>query len=199
MRSARARSEIATEAARLIIDEGVLDFALAKRKAAARLGLEGHPDLPNNREIEAAALEYQHLFLGAEGVRRLRQLREAALAAMTFFIRFQPVLVGAVLAGLAGENARVSLHLFADRAEDVLLFLLEKDIPFEDTAKRVNIGGTAREFPTYRFYAGDAPLELVVLPTELRRRPPLSPIDGKSMPQADIDDLRAMLYSDTAV
>ncbi|MCB1734553.1 MAG: hypothetical protein H6981_15560 [Gammaproteobacteria bacterium] len=189
----RARDQIAQEAARLIIDEGVLDFALAKRKAVSRLGYDGIGDLPNNQEIESAALEYQRLFLGQAGEDRLRVLRQSALAAMQFLAPFQPQLVGPVLTGIAGENTRVTLHLFANRAEDVLLFLLDQDIPFEDASKRINIGGTQREFPTYRFYAGDAPLELVVLPMELQRRPPLSPIDGKPMPHADADAVHSLL------
>ncbi|MCB1737339.1 MAG: hypothetical protein KDI42_04355 [Gammaproteobacteria bacterium] len=187
------RGQIAQEAARLIIDEGVIDFAVAKRKAVSRLGYEGIGDLPNNREIELAALEYQRLFLGQAGEDRLRVLRESARAAMQFLAQFKPQLVGAVLAGIAGENTRISLHLFANRAEDVLLFLLDQDIPFDDTSKRVNIGGTPREYPTYRFYAGDAPLELVVLPMELQGRPPLSPVDGKPMARADIDAVQALL------
>ena len=188
-----ARSQIAQEAARLIIDEGVIDFALAKRKAVSRLGYEGIGDLPNNQEIELAALEYQRLFLGQAGEDRLRVLRESALSAMRFLTQFEPQLVGAVLAGIAGENTRITLHLFANRAEDVLLFLLDQDIPFDDASKRVNIGGTQREFPTYRFYAGDAPLELVVLPMELQRRPPLSPVDGKPMAHADVDAVQSLL------
>lgn len=193
MRHPRARTEIAHEAARIIIDEGVIDFALAKRKAVSRLGLAGHHDLPTNREIEDAALAYQRLFLGETGEQRLHSLREAALAAMRFFARFEPLLVGPVLAGIAGENTRITLHLFADRAEDVLLFLIDKDIPFDDASKRVNVAGQPREFATYRFYAGDAPLELVVLPPELRRRPPLSPLDGKPMAHADENAVRELV------
>lgn len=188
-----ARSQIAQEAARLIIDEGVIDFALAKRKAVSRLGYEGIGDLPNNQEIELAALAYQRLFLGQAGEDRLRVLRESALSAMRFLTQFEPQLVGAVLAGIAGENTRITLHLFANRAEYVLLFLLDQDIPFDDASKRVNIGGTQREFPTYRFFAGDAPLELVVLPMELQRRPPLSPVDGKPMAHADVDAVQSLL------
>ncbi|MCP5141131.1 MAG: hypothetical protein H6980_02120 [Gammaproteobacteria bacterium] len=193
MRHPRARTEIAHEAARIIIDEGVIDFALAKRKAVGRLGLDGHHDLPTNREIEDAALEYQRLFLGEAGARRLATLREAALAAMQFFAHFKPLLVGPVLTGIAGENTRITLHLFADRAEDVLLFLMDKEIPFDDASKRVNVAGLTHEFPTYRFFAGDAPLELVVLPPELRSRPPLSPVDGKPMAHADEQAVRELI------
>ena len=47
----RARQLVAQEAARIIVDQGIQDFRIAKLKAADRLGLNKRGSLPGNREI----------------------------------------------------------------------------------------------------------------------------------------------------
>src|SRR5262249_46662420 len=47
------RARIAAAAARLMAEDGLEDFALAKRKAARQLGAEDTQSLPKNEEIEA--------------------------------------------------------------------------------------------------------------------------------------------------
>lgn len=47
-----AREEIAELAARLIYDEGIRDYALAKRKAVKQLGLSPRTMLPTNEAID---------------------------------------------------------------------------------------------------------------------------------------------------
>ena len=48
------RQAVAEEAARIMREQGVDDFLLAKRKAAERLGVTDASILPRNTEIEAA-------------------------------------------------------------------------------------------------------------------------------------------------
>jgi hypothetical protein len=52
----RTRQRLAEEAARIILEEGVRDYGLAKRKAADHLGMTGRPELPTNTEVETALL-----------------------------------------------------------------------------------------------------------------------------------------------
>ncbi len=61
-RGDETRRRIAVEAARLISEDGMRDYHAAKRKAAARLGIQVDTALPKNAEIEDALREYQRLF-----------------------------------------------------------------------------------------------------------------------------------------
>ena len=70
------RQQLAEEAARLISEHGIQDFALAKRKAAERLGVRAQAGaLPSNEEIQERLIERQRIF-EPEGARS--SAREAA-------------------------------------------------------------------------------------------------------------------------
>ena len=195
----RHRVLLAQEAARIMADEGVRDFRLAKRKAAERLGLPVNGTLmPRNTEVEQALIDHQRLFNGAGHSHHLRLLREAALEALDFFVRFRPRMVGSVLSGSAGTHSAVDLHLFADTTEDVMLFLVEHDIPFETAERRMRMGPDDYQwFPVYQFAAGDVPMDLVVFPEKYERRPPWSPVDAKPMRRAGRGELQALLALDS--
>jgi hypothetical protein len=76
------RAEIAAAAARLMAEDGIDDFALAKRKAARQLGAPDTESLPANDEIEAALREYRALSQAEEHPERILELRRVALDAM---------------------------------------------------------------------------------------------------------------------
>ena len=190
----RLRMLLAQECARLMADEGVKDFLTAKRKAAVRLGVSNKALLPGNAEIEQALLEYQRLFQAAEQPVRLRVLREAAVAAMRFLARFRPRLVGAVLAGTAGLDADVNLHLFADTPEEVALFLMEQTIPLTTAERRLRLGnGEYGYFPVFSFRAGEVSIDLTVFTPSQERQPPRSPVDGRPMRRAGLAEVQALL------
>lgn len=191
------RRLIAQTAARLMSESGIRDFAMAKRKAAQAHGVEHSRNLPGNEEIETALFEYQRLFLGDSQTGLLQQLRKTALKAMAMLEEFQPCLVGPILNGSADENTPVYLHLFADTAEQVLLFLLERQIPYEQGERSVRLAnGQSRDYPKFCFVAGDTPIELTVFPHDSPRQPPLSPVDGKPMKRATRRQLEAILNTD---
>ena len=60
----RIRKNIAHVAAKLVAQEGLEDFLLAKKKAAQQLNVNNKRLLPSNSEIEVALIEYQSLFHG---------------------------------------------------------------------------------------------------------------------------------------
>ncbi len=130
------RARIAAGAARIMAEDGVDDFALAKRKAARQLGAEDGRALPNNEEVETELRAYQALFQGEEQRSRIRFLRRRALEAMHALAGFKPYLVGPVLKGTAGRYSDVDLQLFTDDSKAVELFLLDRGIGYEVSEQR---------------------------------------------------------------
>ncbi len=129
------RRSIAVQAARLIAEEGIEDFAFAKRKAARQLGVPPR-DLPSNAEIEEALQEHRSLFRDEDDEERLERMREAAILVMEQLALLRPYVTGAVLTGLGDAFSEVELEVFADSAKDVELFLLSKGIPYEHNEVR---------------------------------------------------------------
>ncbi|MGV3582125.1 MAG: hypothetical protein ACO1N8_07440 [Methylophilus sp.] len=129
------RQMVAQTAARLMAEDGINDFAYAKKKAARQLGVSEISSLPTNIEIEEEIKIYHQLYNAEEQPQELKKLRKAALITMQLFERFNPHLTGSVLEGTAGKNGQTEIHLFADSAKDVEIFLLSQQIPFESSEK----------------------------------------------------------------
>ena len=182
------REQLAHQAAKLIAEAGITDFASAKHKAARQLGATDTRHLPSNREIEDALHSYRALYQhGHPGI--LLQLRTQALSAMHLLAEFNPYLTGSVLSGTAGEHSDINLMLFSDDAKAVLLFLLKHKLEFEDGEWRVRLGGREEIVPSYTLAGKSGPqLHIVVLPENARH-------SGSRHPDthADIAALEALL------
>ena len=190
-----SRYLLAQEAARILAEEGVHDFLSAKRKAAERLGFNTRSlHLPTNLEVEQALVVHQRLFRANSQSIHLRQLRETAREAMCMLNGFEARLVGQVLSGTVSDHAIIYLHVFSDAPEQVAIFLMEKNIPYEVSARKLKSGaGMQREYPVYRFVAGNIPIELTVFSVDGIREAPASPLDGRPMRRASLRDLDALL------
>ena len=129
------RQMIAQQAARMMAEGGVNDFAYAKKKAGRQLGVSDNSALPTNAEIEEEIRLYHEIYNADEQPLMLEQLRKVALITMQLFERFSPHLTGSVLDGTAGKFSQTNIHLFADSAKDVEMFLLNQQIPFESSEK----------------------------------------------------------------
>lgn len=196
-RDQRMRQRLALEAARIMAEEGVADFLIAKRKAADRLGAPGTENMPRNMEIQDALADYQRLFLGDAHDVHLRKLRRVAAEAMAFFAPFRPRLVGSVLSGTAGDWSDVNLHLFADTSEEVVIFLMDKNIPFDVSERRLRFHRDDWDFyPVYRFMAGDVAVDLTVFRREGLRQAPRSQVDGQPMERANREMVERLLAED---
>ena len=188
------RVRIAQEAARLMAEQGITDFYVAKRKAARHLGAPDTRNMPRNAEVEEALASYHRLFHASEQAGHLAELRTSATRAMHFLEEFSPRLVGSVLSGTAGPHSDINLHLFADTPEHVAMFLMEQKIPYDSKLKRFKLGGDEiQEFPVFGFRAGEHAVELTVFPSEGRREAPRSPVDGKPMRRASLQDVELLL------
>ncbi|MEO8010050.1 MAG: hypothetical protein ABI650_00245 [Dokdonella sp.] len=188
--TAQLRRRIAVEAARLIAEQGLRDFHVAKRKAALQLGLGESSPLPRNTEIEEALREHQRLFQGQAQPAQLRQLRETAIEAMRFFKRFEPRLVGAVLDGTADAASAVCLHLFEDNFAEVIAFLDDNQIPFEQQDREFRYSSDLHAvYPALLFSAGGTAVDLTVFPLDGLRRAPLDRINARPMRRGTLDAL----------
>ncbi|HEY8539789.1 MAG TPA: hypothetical protein VIL28_13050 [Steroidobacteraceae bacterium] len=193
-RADNLRRALAQEAARIMSEQGIDDYGLAKRKAAERFGATDLAVLPKNTEIEAARADHQRLFHADTHSSTLEELRKTALRAMRLLERFQPRLVGPVLSGTASAHSEVSLHVFADSPEAVALHLMDNGIPHRIVERRLRYEPDRLvAYPVVRFVAGHREIEAVVFPVNGIRQAPASPVDGRPMRRASIDELEAML------
>ena len=189
-----ARRQVAYEAAKLMVENGIRDYQLAKRKAAGRLGMGNSRDLPRNDEIECEREAYQRLFGDDERTQHVIALRRRALEAMRLLERFDPRLVGPVLNGTADRHSEICLHLFSDPPEAVAMFLLDRRIAFDQGEARIRFQADAHErLPAFLLTAGEAQVELVVFSARARRRAPLSPVDGRPMRRAKLAEVTALV------
>ena len=190
----RARRLLAQEAARIIVDQGIQDYRLAKNKAAERLGLSERGSLPGNGEIEQALAEHLSLFRHDTHSTLLRSLRSAALSAMELLLPFTPRLVGPVLAGTAGEHSAVNLHVFSDSAEQVALALHDGGVAYKPFERRYKSRrGHTETYAAFSFMHRDSHIEATVFPFDGIRQAPISPVDGKPMRRADRQKVQALL------
>src|SRR6185436_11568233 len=130
------RARIAAAAARLMAEDGIGDFALAKRKAARGLGAANTEALPGNDEIEAELRAYLALYQADEHPTRVAEMRRHALEAMRALEQFNPYLTGPVLAGTAGPYAEIELQLFPESTKEVELFLIDRKLPYQASDER---------------------------------------------------------------
>ena len=187
------RSHIAQEAARIMAEDGVHDFAAAKRKAAARLNQVENRHLPSNREIESALADHLRLFHARDLPGTLCRLLNVALEAMRLMARFEPRLTGPLLNGLATPYASVPLQVFPDDPEQIAVLLHEHAIPFEQDMRRIRFGGDRQDnVPVFRFVAGETPVEISALPPAGLREAPLSPVDARPMKRANLKDVERL-------
>ena len=159
------REQLAHLAAKLMAEGGITDHAFAKRKAARQLGAADTQHLPSNQEVDEALHSYRALYQHDSHPSILRQLREEALATMRLLAEFHPYLTGSVLNGTAGAQSDINLMLFSDDAKAVLLFLLKRNIEFEDGEWKVRVGGHEESVPSYTLTSeSGVQTHIIVLP-----------------------------------
>jgi hypothetical protein len=193
-RSDHLRTAVAQEAARLMAEHGIQDFHLAKRKAAERYGVAEGAALPSNTEIEAALLSYQRLFGGEHHASSLREQRGIAVRAMRLLEKFDPRLVGPVLAGSATEFTDIQLHIFSDSAEAVYTHLIDRRFEYEVFERKVRMNpDRIIGVPSVRFAIVESMVEAFIFPSVGIRQAPVSPVDGKPMRRATLTEVTALL------
>ena len=192
------RARIAAAAARIMAEDGVDDFALAKRKAARVLGAAETEALPANDEIEAELHAYRALYQADEHPQRIGELRRVALDAMRALERFHPYLTGPVLKGTAGPYAEIELQLFPESAKDVEVFFLDRGVAFETQEARRYSGDRAHAASVFRLLWQDLPVRLSVFDPRDERVALKSSQAGRVIERAGIAELAALLRDEPA-
>ena len=185
---------MAAEAARIIATEGQHNYHAAKKKAAERIGVSDRMALPSNIEVKDALRTYQDLYGGSAHQENLESLRQTAIKAMQLLDPFNPRLVGAVLDGTASEHSRIALHVFAESVESVILYFLERDVPFSQEQRQIRWhNGEHRTVPLILSELDGQVVELAIFnEVDLRQAPP-SPIDGKPQRRAALHEVEYLL------
>ena len=179
--TAQLRTQIANAAARLIAENGLTDYAQAKRKAARSLGLPDSTPLPENAEVDSELRSYQRLFQNEEQSERIAHLRRKAVEMMAIVERFNAYLTGPVLDGSAGRYAEIDIQLFTDSAKDVEIFLLNQHLDFAHSVPR-----TDRAEAVLTIDDDDAVINLIVYPAH-QERVSFKTRDGRIRPHARRD------------
>jgi hypothetical protein len=186
------RARIAAAAARIMAEDGVEDFALAKRKAARQLGAADTEALPANDEVEGELRAYRALYQ-PEHSQHVAELRRIALDAMRALERFSPYLTGPVLKGTAGPYAEIELQLFPESAKEVELFLMERRLVYTTHEGRRFSGGRAHTMSVFSLTWQDARLKLSVFDPRDERLALKTSHAGRVMDRAGVAEVAALL------
>lgn len=189
---------VAEEAARIMCEQGVNDFRLAKDKAAENLGLSGSGSirevLPNNQLIEDALREVAWEGDEDRYQSRLRAMRSESVKAMRMLAEFEPRLTGGALNGAITPYQPVQIQLHCDQPEEVGFKLDEFGIPFDWSDKRLRFARRGYQItPVCGFMAGDVLFELFILGLRDLRQPPLSLVDGRVIERAKLKKVEQLL------
>jgi hypothetical protein len=198
------RQLIAQQAARMMAEEGISDFAYAKKKAGRQVGAADNNILPSNAEVEDELKLYNALYLSDEQPENLKELRKNALFTMQMLERFNPYLTGSVLDGTAGLGSETHIHLFADSLKDLEMFLLNQDIPFETNEKSYRImndgkrdkkGDSRKKVPVFTLETNTGLIRLSVFEPDDIRVSTKRAADGANAERANISEVSALIQA----
>lgn len=142
--SATLLDEIAANAARLVVEEG-LEYAAAKRKAQRALGRHGHGrgELPANEQVEDEVRDYLAIFCADTQPAELAVLRRLALVWMDRLAEFRPHLGGAVWRGTATRLSAIHLDLYCDDTKSTEIALINQGVDYDVGSRPDGRGGQA--------------------------------------------------------
>ena len=186
--SCQQRARIVHLAAKLMAEDGIRDYSVAKRKAAISLGFSTeNACLPENAEIESELRLYQRLFQGGEQAERLDCLRRKAVEFLELLQPFNPYLAGSVLDGTAGRHAEIDIQLFIDSTKELEIFLLNRHVIYQHQEPRSERAEAVLAIP----HEGVI-INLIVYPHH-EERVSFKTRDGKIRPRARVDAVKVLL------
>jgi predicted nucleotidyltransferase len=197
VRKDKLRRHIAIEAARLMYERVESEYFTAKRKAAARLGVDSHrnpQNLPSNREIRDQIQSFARIHEGDARLDDMRRMRLAALRMMRLLAAFEPRLIGSVLTGHVRAGSDIDLHVFAGAAATVVNVLEQSGYECLVEHKQV-IKHNERRLFTHIHVTSDFNYEFTVYALNKVNYPFKSSITGKLVERANIEQLERLILS----
>ena len=201
-RQYQLRQLIAQKAAQMMAEEGISDYAHAKRKAGRQLGVTDKNCFPSNAEIEEEIKLYHQIYHPEDQPENLRQLRMDALAVMQILERFNPHLTGPVLDGTAGRYAETNIQLFANSLKDVEIFLLNSQIPYSMQERSYRIAsdkrnqeksGERKKVPVFILEGPGGLIKLSVFEPDDMRVLTKNPVNGAPVTRTNLQSLQALI------
>ncbi len=192
----RLRRMIRYEAARIMAEDGVGDYRIAKRKACSRIGISPKRGIPSNFEIEDGLAEHLAIFSKEKLSEIQRQYLWVAKSVMERLQHYSPRLTGAVLSGNITSTRPVAVQVFANTVEEVSFDLSAEKIKHKIVDRRVRFlkegyrRVSALEFWQHRIEI----LVFVFLPGE--PYPPLSTTNGKPIKWISRKKVNSLLGSE---
>ncbi|MEN8214023.1 MAG: hypothetical protein ABFR19_06645 [Pseudomonadota bacterium] len=194
MNAQESRHYIATEAAKLLAQQQILDYGWARNKAADAVGIHGERFLPDFAQIEAALTEYLELFHPQHNA--AEELQRKSLELMNLLLPFQPHLSGALSRGIAARHAAITLYLYADSPKEVVFSLIDLNASYESLDVRLTFQrGKEERRPAFRINFDGSEFVLVVLRLQERRHPPIDPVTGNTERGLDVQALQMLIES----
>ena len=201
------RTQIAREAARLMYEEGVVQYLDAKRMATRRV--VGHSsarkmrhrpgDLPSNGEIKELLLELAELTEGHTRLARLFAMRVLALETMRELLPFSPRLIGSVSTGHVRRGSDIDIHVFADDLEAIELHLFELGWAYELVEVTIEKNGGLHDYVHAHVSDTIFPVELCIYKRSELRITGRSSTDGKRIIRLKPKQLEDLLERDHPV
>ncbi|MEQ1600853.1 MAG: hypothetical protein ABL885_03675 [Methylophilaceae bacterium] len=207
VRLQQIRQMIAQQAARMMAEDGISDFAYAKKKAGRQLGAVDLNCLPTNAQIEEEIKLFHEIYQGEEQPATLLQLRNDALLVMKMLEKFNPFLTGSVLDGTAGRYAETHIHLFVDSLKDVEMFLLNNQLPYESDEKSYRTssrggadkkGNGRKKVPVFTLDGPNGLIKLSVFEVNDVRTGTMHSVSGGHAAKADVKSVQALIDDVTA-
>ena len=193
------QSEIAAQAARWVVEEG-LEYGPAKRRAAKGLGLSGRGALPSNELLEDAVMDYIAVFCGDTQPQELQALRRLALEWMTRLSEFRPYLGGAVWHGTATRRSDIYLQLFCDDSKSAEIALIDQRVSYAARTVKGFNGEAVEALSVHAFCADlneDIGLHLMIYDFDDVRGALKADAKGRA-PRGDVKAVQRLLSEVTA-
>ncbi len=199
--SAELTEEIAAQAARLVVEDG-MEYGPAKRRALRDLGRHSVKPglLPDNDQVEDAVREYLALFCADTQPAELAALRGVAALWMARLAEFRPHLCGAVWRGTATRLSSIHLQLYCDDSKSAEIALLNQRADYDVGATRGPRGETVDVLSLAHYCAELAEpvtVHLTVLDRDDLRGALKADSRGRS-PRGDLAALQRLLQAESA-
>lgn len=185
----------------LMIEEGFIDYRLAKNKAAKQLGIPSACPEPSIAMIESQALAYYRETRQTADIRWHIDQLHFAKDSLQQLAAYQPKLAGTLIKHRPNAHDEIELHCHLDTAEHLLDELYGRELPLSIHDKRLRFSNNEQHtLPSYVIPVGEFYACLVVITEQFHGLQVLSAVTtkplrywGQSDISTEIDQLNALI------